>query len=176
MLGMLKSTCSPLDHPLHLAITSHPARGPVSNMIARTALQRQAQRVVRQSWHQSTRGYASASAGASLQYQQGDASGLKFASRDNSGAVSTVALVSKAGTRYQTLPGLAEALDRYAFRVRAGTEFAGSPIYNSNERGCTDNRTTIDFADTARVGTVGLGAPRIPHPREPDRGSQVPAR
>lgn len=85
-------------------------------MIARSALQRHAHRALRFSSPQATRGYASAS--GSLQYQQGDSNGIKFASRDNAGAVSSIALVSKAGTRYQTLPGLAEALDRYAFRVR----------------------------------------------------------
>lgn len=65
----------------------------------------------------SQRGYASA-ASASLQYTVSDASGLKVASRDIPGPVSTLAIVSKAGTRYQPAPGLAEGLDRYAFRVR----------------------------------------------------------
>lgn len=85
-------------------------------MIARSAISRQAQRAVRQSWTQSTRGYAAAS--GSFQYQTADSNGIKIASRDIAGPVSTVALVSRAGTRYETWPGLAEALDRYAFRVR----------------------------------------------------------
>jgi len=70
-----------------------------------------APRVVRAS----QRGYASA-ASASLQYSVSDASGVKVASRDLPGPVSTLAIVSKAGTRYQTAPGLTEALNRYAFR------------------------------------------------------------
>lgn len=106
-------------HPFHLP------RGPVNIMIARSAIQRQAQRALAQSWQQPARGYAAASAGGSLQYQQGDSSGLKYASRDNSGAVSTVALVSKAGTRYQNRPGLTEALQRYAFRVRRAVSADG---------------------------------------------------
>lgn len=89
-------------------------------MISRVAIQRQAQRALRQSWQQSTRGYASPASG-SLAYQQGDANGIKYASRDYAGPVTTLALVSKAGTRHQILPGLAEGLERYAFRVRQET-------------------------------------------------------
>lgn len=63
------------------------------------------------------RGLASPSSG-SFDYQSGEASGVKFASRDLAGPTSTLALVAKAGTRYQPLPGLAEGLEKYAFRVR----------------------------------------------------------
>ena len=80
-------------------------------MIARSAISRQAQRAVRQAWQQS-RNYAAAT--GSLAYETGSANGIKVASRDQPGAVSTLALVSKAGTRYEPVPGLAEALQRYA--------------------------------------------------------------
>lgn len=63
------------------------------------------------------RGLASPASG-SFQYQTGEASGLKYASRDFAGPTTTLALVSKAGTRYQPLPGLTEGLANYAFRVR----------------------------------------------------------
>jgi hypothetical protein len=63
------------------------------------------------------RGYASASS-ASLNYTVSEASGLKVASRDLAGPVTTLAIVSKAGTRYQPAPGLTEGLNRYAFKVR----------------------------------------------------------
>ncbi|CAK3878243.1 Cytochrome b-c1 complex subunit 2, mitochondrial [Lecanosticta acicola] len=111
-------------------------------MIARSAIQRQTQRALRQSWNQSTRGYAATTSG-SLQYQQGDSNGIKFASRDNAGVVSSVALVSKAGTRYQTLPGLAEALVRYAFRtterrstlrIQRESELLGSELIRHHTR------------------------------------------
>jgi len=62
------------------------------------------------------RGLASPASG-SFQYQTGEAAGVKFASRDLPGPTATVALVAKAGTRYQSLPGLAEGLEKYAFRV-----------------------------------------------------------
>jgi ubiquinol-cytochrome c reductase core subunit 2 len=58
-----------------------------------------------------------APASGSFQYQTGDAKGVKFASRDLSGPTTTLALVSRAGTRYQLLPGLTEGLEKFAFRV-----------------------------------------------------------
>ncbi|KAF2202747.1 cytochrome b-c1 complex subunit 2 [Delitschia confertaspora ATCC 74209] len=61
------------------------------------------------------RGLASPASG-SFQYQTGEAKGVKFASRDFAGPTTTLALVSKAGTRYQPLPGLTEGLKNYAFR------------------------------------------------------------
>jgi ubiquinol-cytochrome c reductase core subunit 2 len=63
------------------------------------------------------RGLAAPASG-SFQYQAGDAAGVKFASRDYAGATTTLALVARAGTRYQPLPGLTEALQHFAFRVR----------------------------------------------------------
>jgi len=111
-------------------------------MILRTALQRQAQRALRQSRQHASRGYA-ATSDAALQYQTGDAQGIKYASRDNSGAVSSIALVSKAGTRYETAPGLAEALNRYAFRsterrstlrIQRESELLGSDLIRHHTR------------------------------------------
>jgi ubiquinol-cytochrome c reductase core subunit 2 len=63
------------------------------------------------------RGLAAPASG-SFQYQSGEAKGVKFASRDFAGPTTTLALVAKAGTRYQTLPGLTEGLANFAFRVR----------------------------------------------------------
>ncbi|CAI6328766.1 unnamed protein product [Periconia digitata] len=61
------------------------------------------------------RGLASPASG-SFQYQSGEAKGVKFASRDFAGPTTTLALVSKAGTRFQPLPGLTEGLQNFAFR------------------------------------------------------------
>ncbi|KAF2432303.1 LuxS/MPP-like metallohydrolase [Tothia fuscella] len=61
------------------------------------------------------RGLAAPASG-SFAYQTGDAAGTKFASRDLSGPTTTLALVAKAGTRFQTLPGLTEGLQNFAFR------------------------------------------------------------
>jgi len=59
-----------------------------------------------------------APASGSFQYQVGEAAGIKIASRDTSGPIGTIALVAQAGTRYETMPGLAEGLNKYAFKVR----------------------------------------------------------
>ena len=62
------------------------------------------------------RGLAAAASG-SFQYETGDASGVKFASRDLPGATTTLTVVAKAGTRYQPLPGYTDALEKFAFKV-----------------------------------------------------------
>lgn len=84
-------------------------------MLSRSAF-RQA---TRQSWLQQRRGMAAPASG-SFQYQTGEASGVKFASRDMPGPIGTLAVVAQAGTRYETMPGLAEGLNKYAFKVRTG--------------------------------------------------------
>ena len=56
-------------------------------------------------------------ASGSFQYDTGDASGVKIASRDLTGATTTLALVAKAGTRYQNLPGFTDGLEKFAFKV-----------------------------------------------------------
>ncbi len=62
------------------------------------------------------RGLAAAASG-SFQYETGDASGVKFASRDLPGPTTTLTVVAKAGTRYQPLPGYTDALEKFAFKV-----------------------------------------------------------
>lgn len=88
-------------------------------------LSRQAVRsAARQSWQQQRRGLAAPASG-SFQYQTGDAQGVKFASRDLPGPVGSLAIVTKAGTRFEHVPGLAEGLNRYAFKVRRTTSYGG---------------------------------------------------
>jgi len=84
-------------------------------MVLRGSVCRQASRVLRPV--PGTRRGLAAPASGSFAYQVGDAGGVKFASRDLAGPTSTLALVAKAGTRYEPLPGLAEGLEKYAFRV-----------------------------------------------------------
>jgi ubiquinol-cytochrome c reductase core subunit 2 len=66
----------------------------------------------------SRRGLAAAASG-SFHYETGDAAGVKFASRDLPGPTTTLAVVAKAGTRYQILPGYSDALEKFAFKVIA---------------------------------------------------------
>lgn len=58
-----------------------------------------------------------AAASGSFSYETGDSSGVRFASRDLPGPTTYLAIVAKAGTRYQPLPGFAEALENFAFKV-----------------------------------------------------------
>ena len=60
-----------------------------------------------------------AAASGSFQYETGEASGVKYASRDLPGPTTTLTVVAKAGTRYQPLPGYADALEKFAFKVEA---------------------------------------------------------
>ena len=87
-------------------------------MLSRSAFGRQTQRALRSSWQHQTRRGLAAPASGSFSYETGEANGIKIASRDIPGPVSTLAIVAKAGTRYAPLPGLTEALRHFAFKVR----------------------------------------------------------
>jgi len=91
-----------------------------------------------------------APASGSFQYQVGEAAGIKIASRDTSGPIGTIALVAQAGTRYETMPGLAEGLNKYAFKVRCnGTrEQALGRIADEDD---IEYRSEDFVTDTARV-------------------------
>lgn len=56
-------------------------------------------------------------ASAAFSYEASDAAGVKIASRNIAGPTTYLALVAKAGTRYQPVPGVTEALERFAFKV-----------------------------------------------------------
>jgi hypothetical protein len=91
-----------------------------SPMISWSSLGRRAQLVVQKQCCASPsnrRGLAAAASGT-FQYQTGDAAGVKFATRDLAGPTTTLAVVAKAGTRYQILPGFTEGLEKFAFKVR----------------------------------------------------------
>jgi hypothetical protein len=56
-----------------------------------------------------------------------ESAGVKVAAADSASPTASVTLLVKAGSRYETAPGLAHALKNYAFKVRklAGPNFAG---------------------------------------------------
>ena len=88
-------------------------------MISRISLGRNVQCAHRWQCHaqpSNRRGLAAAASG-SFSYQTGDAGGVKFATRDLAGPTTTLAVVAKAGTRYQALPGFADGLEKFAFKV-----------------------------------------------------------
>ncbi|GAB7365021.1 hypothetical protein MBLNU230_g5803t1 [Neophaeotheca triangularis] len=113
-------------------------------MLSRSAIGRQAQRSLRHVSQQpaNRRGMAAPASG-SYMYQTGESNGIKIASRDIPGPVGTLAIVSKAGTRYEPMPGLTEGLEKYAFkgtqrrsalRIQRESELLGSDITSHHTR------------------------------------------
>lgn len=77
------------------------------------------------------RGMASATT-PGLQYEVSDSAGVKIANRETGGPTSTLALVAKAGSRYQPFPGFSDALEQFAFQVgytRSNGSFLGQGKY-----------------------------------------------
>ncbi|KAJ6439616.1 cytochrome b-c1 complex subunit 2 [Purpureocillium lavendulum] len=105
-------------------------------MISRTSLARTAQQAARRSCSVQPlqrRGFAAAaSTGA---FDTTDVSGLKVASRDAHGPTTKLAIVAKAGTRYQPLPGLTVGLEeRSALRITRESELLGGQLSASHSR------------------------------------------
>ncbi len=65
------------------------------------------------------RGFAAVapSGSTSSSFEAADIAGIKVASRDAHSATTKLAIVAKAGTRYQPLPGLTVGLEEFAFKV-----------------------------------------------------------
>ncbi|KAI0162622.1 cytochrome b-c1 complex subunit 2 [Pestalotiopsis sp. NC0098] len=89
-------------------------------MFSRTALSRGAQLATcRQASSKlaQRRGYAAASSSsASPTFETSDVAGVKVATRDSHGPTTRLAIVAKAGTRYQSAPGLTAGLEEFAFK------------------------------------------------------------
>ncbi|KAI0137455.1 cytochrome b-c1 complex subunit 2 [Xylariales sp. AK1849] len=91
-------------------------------MFSRTALSRGAQLAARRQASNKLaqpRGYAAAAASSappSFTYETTDVAGVKVATRDSHGPTTKLAIVVKAGTRYQPAPGLTVGLEEFAFK------------------------------------------------------------
>jgi ubiquinol-cytochrome c reductase core subunit 2 len=89
-------------------------------MISRSVIGRQAQRALRNQAAKPTnrRGLAASVSGStSFSYDSADVNGIKVASRDVAGPTTKLAIVAKAGSRYETAPGLTAGLEQFAFKV-----------------------------------------------------------
>ncbi|KAL2759522.1 hypothetical protein ACRALDRAFT_1047100 [Sodiomyces alcalophilus JCM 7366] len=87
-------------------------------MISRTSFPRAAQLALRQPGHARTqlaRGLATSSPSGS--YELSDVGGVKVVARDSRGPTAKLAVVAKAGTRYEPLPGLAAGLESFSFKT-----------------------------------------------------------
>ncbi|KAK1761254.1 Metalloenzyme, LuxS/M16 peptidase-like protein [Echria macrotheca] len=85
-------------------------------MISRSALSRGSQLALRSrsAAKVAQRGFAAASEKAS--YNPTTVAGVKVASRDDHGPTTRLAVIAKAGTRYEPLPGLTVGLEEFAFK------------------------------------------------------------
>ncbi|KAL8950531.1 MAG: hypothetical protein Q9222_003441 [Ikaeria aurantiellina] len=114
-------------------------------MISRAPLSRATQRVLRTP---STRVPSNCRTLASAKpsgynYQTGEVNGIKFASRDLPGPTTQLAVVARAGTRYQLYPGFAEGLEKFAFksttkrsslRITREAELLGAELFAYHSR------------------------------------------
>ncbi|KAJ5105110.1 hypothetical protein NUU61_002457 [Penicillium alfredii] len=82
-------------------------------------------------------------ANPAFQYDVSDAAGVKVATRDVAGPTGTLALVAKAGSRYQPFPGFSDALEKFAFkstlkrsalRITREVELLGGEISSTHSR------------------------------------------
>lgn len=86
-------------------------------MLSRSTISRNAPRALqKQCSAVNGRGMASAAA-SGLQYDVSESAGVKIANREIAGPTGTLALVAKAGPRYQPFPGFSDALEQFAFKV-----------------------------------------------------------
>ena len=88
----------------------------LSIMISRPALLSRAARSLARSSSPAQRRFL-ASATTTTPWEKSEAVGVKTAGRDTHGPTTTVAIVAKAGTRYEPLPGLTTGLEEFAFKV-----------------------------------------------------------
>ncbi|KAK2607946.1 hypothetical protein N8I77_006585 [Diaporthe amygdali] len=108
-------------------------------MIGRSALTRGARLALRRQDCASLaqrRGYAAAAASTeTASYESTDINGIKVASRDPRGPTARIAVVAKAGTRYQPLPGLSNTDRRSALRITRESELLGGQLtaYHTRE-------------------------------------------
>lgn len=89
-------------------------------MLSRSTISRNAPRALQSA---SRRGMASA-APQGLQYDVSESAGVKIANREPAGVTGALALVAKAGSRYEPFPGFSDALELFAFQVCHYTSIA----------------------------------------------------
>ena len=86
-------------------------------MISRAKLARSAPRAFKSNIQSNATRCLATAASGSFSYESADVNGVKVASRDLPGPTTHLAVVAKAGTRYQPLPGFSEGLEKFSFKV-----------------------------------------------------------
>lgn len=136
--------------PLTLLSFSEPINRDNCTMLSRSVLSRQSRRAAtKQSTQLTGRRGLAAPASGSFQYETGTAAGVKFASRDVPGPTTQLAIVAKAGTRYEPLPGLTIGLQNFAFKVDKSESYSQTSLTT-----WTEHRTSLHHPYPARVRTA----------------------
>lgn len=113
---------------------------------------------------------------SSYNYETGEANGIKFASRDLPGPTTQLALVARAGTRFQLYPGFAEGLEKFAFKVSLIIpNFVLSVDVLIVDAIRLVDIQAIFFTDHKRSGTPGRRVICVPFEREPCHWGEVPS-
>ncbi|KAI4166455.1 MAG: hypothetical protein LQ343_008034 [Gyalolechia ehrenbergii] len=106
-------------------------------MIPRTSLPRAAQRVLR------------------FNYETGEVNGIKFASRDLPGPTTQLAVVARAGTRFQVYPGFAEGLEKFAFKLLDELVDLQTVISSNNQGGHQLHEEVIPIIKLGQKAILG---------------------
>lgn len=111
-------------------------------MISRSAVSRASQLALRRQSCAQSRGF-SAAASSSAAFEPTEVSGVAVVSKDAQGPSTKLAIVAKAGTRYQPAPGLTAGLEGFAFkntlkrsalRITRETELLGGQLTSYHTR------------------------------------------
>ena len=96
-----------------------------------------------------------------LQYDVSESAGVKVANREVAGPTGTLALVAKAGPRYQPFPGFADALEYFAFKVRPPPEHSmaarSGPTTPPDHKKSNSFAQLIDYPQTVGVADYSGG-------------------
>lgn len=111
-------TTAPFSHPLIIRSHSFFVSGLFAGMIPGAILARRGQHALQCHARSNASRCLATAASGTFSYETGDVAGLKVASRDLPGPTTHLAVVAKAGTRYQPLPGFSEGLEKFSFKVR----------------------------------------------------------
>merc|ERR1711964_830170 len=159
-----------------------PSTNPPRTMISRSAIGPKAQLALRRqccAHPANRRGLAASISGStSFSYETADVNGVKVASRDVAGPTTKLAVVAKAGTRYQSAPGLTSGLEQFAFkntlkrsalRITRESELLGGQLTAYHQRG-PSHRSQIPqrrFTILHRIAWRGCLADKVHRPRVP---------
>lgn len=107
------------DHPPQIpqlpSETPPPPSESLRQMLARRNISRGSSQWLAQATSSQRRGVAAVT--NPFHYTVGEAAGIKVASRDDGGPTTNLAIVVRGGSRYESAPGVAHGLEKFAFKV-----------------------------------------------------------